>query len=116
MRLKALALCLTLASAPVWAQQGQLPNATVEEAGRAAEYGQFLCQIPPSQIDAFKLRVDAFVPGGSRSAAFAEGERGARALIDKARASDTGDTRELATIYCPESRSIIDRIMVTPVP
>jgi hypothetical protein len=93
-----------------------LPGATLEDAGQASGFGQFLCGLPGSQIDAFRQKVDSLTSGGSHSAAFLAGETSARKLIDKVRQgdADNGDTRELRDSSCNEATSLIARTIALP--
>lgn len=89
---------------------------TLEDAGMAAGFGQFLCGVPGSQIDAFRQKVDSLTSGGSGSAAFQGGVTRARNQIDTVRrgGGDNGDTRELADTSCHDATRIIAKTIALP--
>lgn len=98
------------------AQTGLPPGVTLEDAGLAAGFGQFLCGIPGSQIDAFRQKVDSLASGGTLSANFHSGEARARKMIDQVRqnGADYGDTRELRDSSCDEVNTTIAKTLAVP--
>ncbi|MDQ0011209.1 hypothetical protein J2T07_003419 [Luteibacter jiangsuensis] len=94
-------------------QETGLPGATLDDAGQAAGFGQFLCGIPGGQIDAFRQKVDALTSGGTGSAAFHAGEARARKLINQAR-QENGDGQELRDVSCSEATTLITNTLATP--
>lgn len=91
-----------------------LPKGSLGDAGEAAAYAQFLCNTPGGQIDAFRRKVDTLTAGGTNTAEYHAGEVQARAVIDKVRHTDNGDTRELEAMACPESIGYIQKIVAQP--
>jgi len=105
----------TLFAAAAAAQTGEgLPKATLEDAGQAAGFAQFLCNTPGGEIDSFRRKVDALTQGGTNSADYHAGEAKARAVIDQVRHNDNGDTRELQASTCPEAVGLVQRIVAQP--
>jgi hypothetical protein len=97
------------------AQDAQgLPKASLGDAGQAAAFAQFLCNIPGSDIDAFRRKVDSLTQGGSNSADYRAGEAKARALIDQVRRTDNGDTGELQASTCPEAVGLVRKTIAQP--
>ncbi|WP_448102115.1 hypothetical protein [Luteibacter jiangsuensis] len=105
----------TLCAAVATAQTGEgLPKATLEDAGQAAGFAQFLCNTPGGEIDSFRRKVDTLTQGGTSSADYHAGEAKARAVIDQVRHTDNGDTRELEASTCPEAVGLVRRIIAQP--
>lgn len=105
----------TLCTAVAAAQTGEgLPKATLEDAGQAAGFAQFLCNRPGGEIDSFRHKVDALTQGGTNSTDYHAGEAKARAVIDQVRHADNGDTRELEASTCPEAVGLVQRIIAQP--
>ena len=97
------------------AQDGEgLPKATLEDAGRAAGFAQFLCNTPGSDIEAFRHKVDALTQGGSNSGDYRTSEAKARALIDHVRQANNGDTSELQASTCPEAVGLVRKVIALP--
>jgi hypothetical protein len=104
-----IAACLIAPVASVSATQ-TLPGATLGEAGNADVIGQFVCGMPGSTIDAFRAKVNAFVPGGAGSAEYVQGQQGARNLIQKLR-NNNDDLRELGASNCVEVEQLMKNVM-----
>lgn len=91
-----------------------LPDATLGDAGQAAGYGFYVCDMPGGDIEDFKRRVDVLVPGGSGSEAFRHGEDDARKLVDRIRRSPEGDVSELRALVCNEAKNLMQRTAAAP--
>jgi hypothetical protein len=95
-------------------EEGGLPKASLGDAGRAAGFARFLCDVPGSEVDAFQHKVDALTSGGTSSGEYRAGEAEARALIDNVRHNSDGDVSELKASTCHDALRVIRRTMAEP--
>lgn len=106
----AILLASVLFCATASAQNHDLPGATLDEAGQAAGFAQFLCNVPGDQTAAFRKQVDLLTSGGTGSAEFLEGEARSRKVIAQSM-QDGGNGNELRASACPESAGIFERTL-----
>lgn len=114
-----LAKTMLLASGIFWtgwagAQSSGLPKASLDDAGQAAVFAQFLCNTPVGDIETFRHKVDSLTQGGSTSAAYHAGEAKARSIIEGVRRTGNGDTRELENSTCPEAIGLVRKVIAQP--
>jgi hypothetical protein len=103
-----IAACLVAPVAPVSA--ATLPNMSLRDAGDADVIGQFVCGLPGSTIDAFRVKVNLLVAGGTGSRDYVTGQQNARDLIQKLR-NNNDDLTELTASSCGEVVIRINSVM-----